>query len=152
MKRRSVLFVLFLVAVLNLSHPVSIAQNSEDVWSASVEKQLLQVSSKLRNAGFNKSNTYMDSIATGRAQYIDVTLRAHTSYGFVGVCDQDCGDIDLYLFDSAGNSIDSDTGPDDTPIVVVTPKYTGSFRLYVKMVQCNNNPCRWGVGLYYEAN
>ena len=123
--------------------------NKEDVWTASVDRQLERVSTSLRTAGFLKATTtYADSIPAGQLQYVDVTLNAHTTYGFVGVCDQDCGDLDLYLRDDSGTLIDSDTGPDDTPTVTVTPRYTGAFRLYVKMVQCKAAPCRWGLGIY----
>jgi hypothetical protein len=127
---------------------ICFAQNSEDQWRANVERQLEQVSAKLRGQGFSKTNTWVDSIPQGNQQYVEVTLRGHTSYGFVGVCDQDCGDIDFYLRDDQGNLIDSDTEPDDTPVVSVTPIYTGTFRLYIKMVRCSNAPCRWAIGQY----
>lgn len=124
------------------------AQNSEDRWLANVEKQLQQVSSTLRSQGLVKTKTWADSIPQGSQQYIEFTLTAHTSYNFVGVCDQDCSDLDLYLRDDQGNLIDSDTQPDDHPVVSVTPKYNGTFRVYVNMVRCSNAPCRWAVGSY----
>jgi hypothetical protein len=139
--------LLLLVGAANQSHSQS--GNSEDVWTASVERQLMAVTKKLRDAGYVKSTTtYADSVDQGQQQYIEVTLTAHTSYTFVGVCDQDCSDLDLYLRDDAGNLVDQDTLPDDTPTVSVTPKYTGDFKLYVSMAACSNNPCRWGVGIY----
>lgn len=122
--------------------------NMEDRWRANVEAQLERVSTNLRSRGFSRSLTYIDSIRQGDQQYVDVILTAHTSYGFVGVCDQDCSDLDLYLRDDSGYLVDSDTSPDDTPTVVVTPARTGTFRLYIKMVRCSNGPCRWGVGVY----
>ena len=127
---------------------LSPAQNSEDRWSANVERQLELVSSRLRSAGLSKTKTWIDAMPTGNQQYIDFSLTAHNTYHFIGVCDQDCQDLDLYLRDGDGNLIDSDTSPDDTPIVTVTPKYDGNFRLYVKMVRCVTSPCRWAVGSY----
>ena len=153
MKQLSRAFLLLLTVFLSpLSIHYSHSQNSEDVWTANVERQLDRVSSNLRNVGFVKSDrTYVDSINQGYQQYIEVTLSAHTSYSFVGVCDQDCSDLDLYLKDDAGNLVDQDTDPDDTPTVSVTPKYTGVFRLYVSMARCSSGPCRWGVGIYLHS-
>ena len=136
------------VTLLFIVTAICVAQNSEDRWRANVELQLARVSSTLRSAGLAKTKTWVDSIGQGNQQYIEFRLTAHNSYGFVGVCDQDCSDLDLYLRDDAGNLIDSDTDSDDHPVVSVTPKYTGDFRLYVRMVRCSNGPCRWAVGAY----
>jgi hypothetical protein len=135
------------------SVPFSYSQaNREDIWTAVVDRQLDKYSASLRNVGYTKSTTtFADSVSQGNQQYIEVTLNAHTSYSFLGVCDQDCRDIDLFLRDSNGYLVDSDTARDDTPAVTVVPRYTGVFRLYIKMVSCSNNPCRWGIGIYLRG-
>ncbi|BAW95208.1 hypothetical protein NIES970_01100 [[Synechococcus] sp. NIES-970] len=49
-------------------------------------------------------------------------------------CDEDCYDLDLFLYDSAGRIVDSDTLDDSFPIVQAP--YEGNFSVRVKMYDC----------------
>jgi hypothetical protein len=86
-----------------------------------------------------RNNTYDD---------VTVLLRAYKTYRIAGVCDADCTDLDFKLYDENWNLIDSDTEPDDTPEVDVTPEHTATFHLRVIMVRCRINPCWYGVRVY----
>jgi len=70
------------------------------------------------------------------------------TYKICAVCDNDCSDIDLCLFDENNNKIDCDLKPDDKPVITVTPKWTGQFRLWVKMCECSRNPCSLGIAAF----
>lgn len=72
-------------------------------------------------------------------------LRASKTYIIDGVCDKDCRDLDLCLFDESGNEIGCDAATDDHPVVQVSPRWTGQFRLRAKMYNCQANPCRFGI-------
>jgi hypothetical protein len=50
-----------------------------------------------------------------------VTLDRGGEYALLAVCDEDCSDIDLYLYDEDGREIDSDASADDVPVFLVTP-------------------------------
>lgn len=50
-------------------------------------------------------------------------------------CDEDCGDVDLYLYTPSGRLVDSDTLDDDFPIVTA-PK-DGDYRVKVTMFDCD---------------
>ena len=55
-------------------------------------------------------------------------------------CDEDCGDLDIYLYDSvSGDLVASDTLVDAAPVVVAP--YEGDFLIQVVMASCNINPC-----------
>jgi hypothetical protein len=75
-------------------------------------------------------------------------LEAGTLYALVAVCDEDCLDIDLVLFDENANVISSDLDADDMPIVLATPAWTGRFVLGISMRQCLRAPCYYGVGVF----
>lgn len=75
----------------------------------------------------------------------NVTLREDVEYTFVGSCDNDCSDLDLQLFDENGNLIDEDLLRDDYPVVSVTPRWTGRFRIKVIMAECSVNPCGYTI-------
>lgn len=81
----------------------------------------------------------------GGESTLSINLKARTSYKVVAVCDEDCRDLDLVLFDENNNEISRDKTTDNKPIVEVIPKWTGKFNLKVTMYNCNQNPCYFGV-------
>ena len=115
-----------------------------------VRYQLLQAAIALGLSGnFELTHDpYVDALDDGDAEYITLTLRRGTTYGIVGVCDEDCRDIDLGIYDGNGNLIDSDIEYDDYPTVSVSPRWSGQYQLRVKMASCESSPCYYGVGVF----
>lgn len=75
----------------------------------------------------------------------NMNLKASTAYKLIAVCDKNCKDLDLVLFDENNREISRDASNDNMPIVEVTPRWTGKFNLKVVMYQCDQNPCFYGV-------
>ncbi|NMF63480.1 hypothetical protein DP113_21160 [Brasilonema octagenarum UFV-E1] len=123
------------------------ADNSQYVND--IRSQLIRAA---RSAGFhNLTLTHepvVDSLAHGRSHNITINLRAGTPYAIIGVCDRDCRDLDIGLYDSAGNLIASDSDNDDTPAIGINPNYSGAYRIRVNMASCSDNPCYYGVGAF----
>ena len=69
------------------------------------------------------------------------------SYKIVSVCDNDCSDLDLVLYDENQNEISRDNSRDSIPIVEVTPAWSGEFKLKVVMFSCSANPCLYGISI-----
>lgn len=90
----------------------------------------------------------IDALDRGRSDYITINLRAGTSYGIVGVCDRDCRDLDIALYDSRGNLITSDLEDDDIPAITINPSRSGTYRVRVDMANCNTNACYYGIGVF----
>jgi len=91
---------------------------------------------------------YIDSLVGSSSDSLNFTLQGGKDYVIVGVCDTDCEDLDLKLFDENDNEIDTDTATDDFPILRVVPKWTGRFDLKVVMASCKERYCYYGVGVY----
>lgn len=91
---------------------------------------------------------YVNTLDDNRSETISITLYSGHSYALLGVCDQDCQDLDLYLYDGYGNLIDSDTSSDDYPIVEVSPSRSGRFYVKTSMARCSESYCYYGVGLF----
>lgn len=118
------------------------------------------VHSQLENRAASMAGS--DYVAVGEPQtgYVNagdedrftVTLQAGIPYKLIGVCDQDCTDVDLVLEDAGGNQLDSDVLLDDIPVVDYTPSSTGNYTVRVAMVTCSIEPCGWGVQLYRSRN
>ena len=77
-----------------------------------------------------------------------IQLRSGRSYAILGACDDDCEDMDLFLMDRNGNELDSDTEVDSFPLIAITPSYSGSYQVRVKMYECTVEPCFYSVGVY----
>lgn len=119
-------------------------------YPGQIRKQLGQLEASLsEKAGLIETHDpIIDRIRQGEKDTITVELTKGMVYMLVGVCDQDCVDINIEVFDSRGKQVASDTKVGDTPAVVVEPEKTGTYKIQVSMEKCSNNPCFYGVGVY----
>ena len=84
----------------------------------------------------------------GRGQY-EYTLTRGATYRFFGVCDEDCDDLDLVVYDARGNRVASDFAMNDRPVVNFTvPRGTSAtdYTVEVRMASCSYEPCQFAVG------
>ncbi len=120
-----------------------------------VVKQLEASAEAVAQHGF-----HADTSAVAREQLIGVLpassmmmlelkLAAGESYFIAGVCDQDCGDLDLEIFDDVnGESVDEDVEDDDVPMLEFTAPRTGQYMLAVRMVKCEAQNCYFGLRIF----
>lgn len=84
----------------------------------------------------------------GQFASVPVNLQVGGDYRIIGVCDNDCGDLDLVLYDENNNVISQDNLTDATPIVSVAPQWTGAFTVNAVMHNCTVQPCYYALVLY----
>jgi hypothetical protein len=84
---------------------------------------------------------WVGALRSGQPQYWEVQLARGGNYQIVGVCDSDCSDVDMEVYDSNGNSVGSDTLDDDYPRVQLTPSSSGTFSVKIWLHACSNEPC-----------
>ncbi len=80
------------------------------------------------------------SLAQGGTKTVSVTLNNGVS-SIVGMCDTDCGDLNLVIKDAKGNELDSDLEDDDFPILVTNQG--GAATITITMVACKSSNCRY---------
>lgn len=118
---------------------------AQDEWATQVQKMMDTAAAKLaengyRYGGFSHSGSLKDD-ATER-----VTLRLGSGNSqVVGLCDNDCSDIDLAVFDANGKKVDEDVADDDYPVVSVAPTGNAVYTVVVTMAACSNSPCRYAL-------
>ena len=104
-----------------------------------------------RGRGYASSQAFnggsLEERETGTLRY---ALKAGERYIAIGLCDEPCKDIDLIVEDENGREIASDTREDAIPIVELAPKEDQMAVFRVKMIRCDLQPCRYGVGLYRD--
>lgn len=83
-----------------------------------------------------------DSLPDGQGKMLSIQLVAGRTYKFNGFCEDACEDLDLSVVDSAGTELAYDRDPDAIPIVSITPQYSGTHGVWVKMSKCRAQMCK----------
>jgi hypothetical protein len=78
-------------------------------------------------------------------------LVAGRSYTILGVCDNDCNDLDITLYDPAGNEVAEDVLTDDKPVASHTARRSGRYRATISMASCSTGSCFYAVAAYGNA-
>jgi hypothetical protein len=111
-----------------------------------VLSQLRRVRNGMVSQGFRGTHEpFIGNLGRGGDENITLNLRQGTTYLIAGVCDNDCGDLDLELYDGNGNRLAVDRKADSIPIVSVTPRWNARFTVKAIMPRCANEPCRFGI-------
>lgn len=84
-------------------------------------------------------------LAQGARQMVNLQAPGGTTY-FIGVCDENCRDLDLIVRDASGRELDRDEAVDDVPVVAVQTR-AGTYTVEVSMADCTGQ-CHWGVGVF----
>ena len=130
-----------------IAAPVGLAAQNQ--WERVVRSQIREHSSYLTDRGYEMINeVYQGTLGNQESEMLTITLQADRAYAFLGVCDQDCHDLDLRLYDSDGDEVDADVSNDDWPVVKVSPSRAGEYRVKVIMASCSSSPCYYGVGVF----
>jgi len=140
-----------LAAALALSASALAARpaHAQDTWERQVTRLLGRVATVATSNGMSLTHEpSIGSLSDGASERHTINLQAGTAYALVGVCDNDCTDLDFRLFDSSGNEIASDVATDDTPVISITPSRSGRYILQAVMADCRADPCRYGIGVY----
>jgi hypothetical protein len=125
--------------------------NRYEQYRRQVEKRLLLLEEVSRRRGLRTSHQFhYDTIRGDRTSSYTLNLDRGTTYTIVGVCDDDCRDLDLTVVDDNGNVIDRDRSDDPVPVVTVRPKWSARFRITLSMEDCGTRDCVVGVGVFAD--
>jgi len=117
-------------------------------YESVVRAQLGAIKGVAEAEGFSRAfDDHYDLLGSGASDDYTFELKAGREYFIAAVCDQDCSDLDLKLFDENDNVIEEDDQQDDAPIVRVAPLWSGRFRLNVTMYECSSAPCYYGISV-----
>ncbi len=86
-------------------------------------------------------------LGEGERDSLALELESGVQYVLLGICDEDCGDIDFHLFEPAGKEIAFETKTSSRAVLWVTPSIAGTHRLEVVMSRCGTPPCYYAVQL-----
>lgn len=124
----------------------AVAQNQ---YQQQIQNQITRAAATVKAQGYNPDRAaMMGSLNDDADESIMLNLTGNSHYAFIGVCDNDCSDVDLQLFGGDGTKISEDMETDDTPVLQFVAPYTGQYRMKVLMPACRTNPCYYGVQVF----
>jgi hypothetical protein len=137
---------IILASALTVLSASALAQSYTDtVW-----EQLQDWYDTYSEDGYSVENYVIGMLDEDETDSWTFWLDASQDYTIVGVCDEDCGDIDLTLYDDDGDMVDEDTMTDDYPIVSVSPRRDAAYTIDVDMYDCDVEPCAFGIAIFYD--
>jgi hypothetical protein len=114
-----------------------------------MEDRLNRFRSELLQEGFTEvGDPEAGSLGQDQEIRFPISLTAGLEYRIAGVCDNDCDDMDLLLFDPSGQEVVSDILVDAVPFLSFAPTATGEYRMAVLMVDCRIEPCGFSVSTF----
>lgn len=99
-------------------------------------------------SSFTLNNYIIGKLADDRTDTWTFPLTRGSEYLIIGVCDNDCRDVDLVVKDGSGNVIVKDEEVDDNPVTRFRVTSSGRFTVSVTMADCRDEPCFFGFGLF----
>ena len=121
----------------------------QDRWDRQVRDMIQEAAGRFEREGFRMSHeVYTGSLNDDSREMVTIRLDAGKQYYLMGACDTDCEDLDMILYDAAGNQVSSDLLADDFPVVNTTVGSAARYRVEVRMPSCSAEPCRYGIGVF----
>jgi len=140
-------FALVAMALALMAYPrrAEAQEAANIVWS-----QLEAVQGWAQGEGFSTRNYIIGKLDEDDTDSWTVTLYGGNDYIIIGACDGDCGDLDITVYDDADNAVAHDTETDDVPVVELSLKSEGRYRIQTNMFECSVEPCYFGLGIFYK--
>ncbi|MEZ5961641.1 MAG: toll/interleukin-1 receptor domain-containing protein [Hyphomonadaceae bacterium] len=111
--------------------------------------QIQQITAALAQQGFQMAGQPVTAnMPQGQYSNVPVQMNVGYEYRVVGVCDADCGNLDIIIYDGYNNAIGHDTLADSQPVVGILPTSSGMFTAQVQMISCTVAPCYFTVAAY----
>lgn len=120
-------------------------------YRGQVTRYLQDQATKHLSEGFTRDSSIEDFVAPLRLEggvIWPVRLRRGVTYRVFAVCDNDCSDVDLELYDASGAFVGRDISVNDQPFVEIVPSQDGIVYARIWLAACESEPCYVGGRVY----
>lgn len=129
---------------LLLMAAASSLQGQSDRWQRQVDSAADRGAKALEVDGYRTAGSVVSGeLLAGETTTLTVPLSGAGSWAIIGVCDDDCGGLDLVLISPMRYEVDADRQGGVVPVVRTTTTAGGAFRVEVTMRRCRVSPCRY---------
>ena len=128
------------------------SEGGGDAYIDQVLEMLYAWSDGVAGEGYTATGEeWVSALGSGETEDQSVTLGGGADYVILAVCDEDCGDMDMAIYDPSGNMVDEDVEGDANPVLEISSARKGEYRIEVRMYQCSNEPCYYAMGLFKHS-
>lgn len=125
--------------------------SSADATTSQAKARADKIATVLKKQGISFRNDYWHGLLKRKGSTtIKTTLKKDTQYILVGGGCGDAYDVDITVYDENWNQIGKDTKVDATPVVRVTPKWSGTFYIKVTMANSTRNGAHYALIVGYK--
>ncbi|MBL8557114.1 MAG: hypothetical protein JNM47_00210 [Hyphomonadaceae bacterium] len=125
------------------------AQTSE--YRQQLDQQLQKSRELFQQQGYTiAAGPFTGALAAGGKERFTLPVQSGYSYKILGICDNDCSDVDLRIFNMNGQNIGEDVTNDDVPLVDLQPTGNGTVQLEANMITCSAAPCYHAIEVYWK--
>ncbi|MFT4977392.1 MAG: hypothetical protein ACI8S6_003297 [Myxococcota bacterium] len=104
----------------------------------------------MASKGYSLAEVAQTSLLEASAsETVSLNLSPGREYIVMGVCDNDCQDLDLSLI-KGGIELSTDTTDDDWPLVEITPTSSADYKIKVTMYQCSTTSCGYQLTVWQK--
>lgn len=145
----SVAVVLALSAAACSHHAAPAALSPVMGYQTQVKGSLGRLTTNAKSEGYGTlaAEPIFGRLADHETASHELVLVGGKEYALMAVCDSDCADVDLKVFDTEGTLVLQDVSGDATPVLTFTANTTGRYRADVIMASCSHSPCYYGLQL-----
>ena len=150
--QRRILVLLISCTLLTAATAWAAASQSPGQWHDTATQKITRIWQELKAAeGFGYArDAVFGSLEEGDDEYFEFEFVGHRDYVVVGICDNDCSDLDLLLYDYDDNVIMQDVDPDDEPVLVIPAGRSGTYYIEAAMPSCSVEPCYYAVQVFHR--
>lgn len=116
-------------------------------YMTQLTEQMVQYSQQYMG-GKQLSAALTGALPQGGKDRLTIELDSGGQFSFLAVCDSDCSDIDLRVYDPSGALVGEDVLLDDYPVVSFTAARSATYVVEVIMATCRQAPCYYAVGTF----
>jgi hypothetical protein len=123
------------------------------VYRNTLDRQMATATEHYQGQGFSLAGgPYYGSTAVGERQRFAFPVQVGFEYVFYGVCDQDCTDVDMRLFNAAEANLGQDVLTDDRPAIPFAATASGIVFIETAMATCSTATCFTSVQVYMKRS
>ncbi|MFT4974287.1 MAG: hypothetical protein ACI8S6_000169 [Myxococcota bacterium] len=140
------------VALIGLFSLFASTAQAEEPWQVQLREQTQVKSgsdySNMAGKGYSLVDVAKTSVLDASAnEMVTLNLPIGSQYIVMGVCDNDCLDLDLSVM-RGGIELSTDTTDDDWPLVEISPTSSSDYQIKVTMFQCSTPNCGYQLTVW----
>ncbi len=127
---------------------------AQEAWQLQLQEQTRMKSgpgfADMASKGYSLVDVAKTNVLNaGTSELVNISVPVGSSYAIMGVCDNDCLDLDLTVL-KEGIELSTDTTDDDWPVVQIMPTGETGYQIKVTMHQCSTTNCGYQLTVWKQ--